>query len=159
MKRILLLFFAVIFSTSFAFGQTAQATSSDKPDSQNPATVARVAIYSQLSDAEKKILVDYLTSRASMGFCAYVPDGTGCKENGNYEQKYIDALEAIVKSPRLTSYLVSNAAQKFEGTKIGARSAPQVSQIADEQNAELTRILVIQNQRIIDLLEQLVKKK
>ena len=88
-----------------------------------------------------------------------MPDGTGCKENNNFEQKYIDSLAKIVQSPKLTSYLVSGAAKNFEGLRISAKSAPQISQIADEQNAELIRIIVIQNQRIIELLEQIAKKK
>jgi len=150
------LLFALLITLIFVFGAKGQTTQTDAP---NPATVARVAAYTQLSETEKKTLVDYLTSRASMGFCNYVPDGTGCKENNGYEQKYIDSLENIVKSPKLTGYLVSGVAKTFEGGRITAKSAPQISQIADELNAELTRIIVIQNTRMIELLEKIAAKK
>ena len=148
MKFFAITFLIVIFFSFNSFAQTDSKVVND-----------RLANYTQLTEAEKKILADYLTAKTSMGFCTFVPDGTGCKENNNFEQKYIDSLAKIVQSPKLTSYLVSGAAKNFEGLRISAKSAPQISQIADEQNAELIRIIVIQNQRIIELLEQIAKKK
>ena len=56
--------------------------------------------------------------------------------------------------------------QRFYGAKGAARSAAQVSQAADEQQIRLALLraaqdarLIEQNDRIIQLLEQIAKKK
>lgn len=67
--------------------------------------------------------------------------------------------EQIARYPNLMRFLSARAVKAYESSKPYAKSAPQVSQIADQQNAELLRIIVMQNLRIIELLEQISKKK
>ena len=75
----------------------------------------------------------------------------------------IDELAALyakaARSPNLLRYLASKAVLGYETARPEIRSAPQASQIADEQNAALMRLIVLQNQRIIELLDIIAKKR
>lgn len=70
------------------------------------------------------------------------------------------------KNPQVTNFLVGEALSDFYNLKEGARGAAQVSQAADEAGIKFQSLTVAQNQtiieqnlRIINLLEQLVKKR
>ncbi len=111
-----------------------------------------------LTEAEQKLWGELYAAQLGMGLCANLRDNEDCKKS-NYEDQYRQALVKAIGYPNLILFIVSDVAKSYEGNKVNARSAPQVSQIADEQNVQLMRIIVIQNQKIIELLEQIAKKK
>ncbi|MCC6328966.1 MAG: hypothetical protein IT174_10650 [Acidobacteria bacterium] len=116
------------------------------------------AKFSDLNDAEKKLLDDVMAARANMSGCGLVPESESCKKT-NYEQVYREAVRKAVANPNVLLAIATSAAQNYDAFRLAPKSAPQASQIADQQNAELLRVIVFQNQRIIELLDQLVKKK
>lgn len=59
------------------------------------------------------------------------------------------------KMSRVADSIVTNA----EINAIGARGAAQVSQIADQAQLQLARIIVKQNDEMISLLREIAKKK
>lgn len=142
MKKLLFTLSAILLFGCVGFGQTV------KTDSQT--TI--------LSLEERKILGEILATQTGMGLCANLPDNEDCKKD-DYQQRFKEAITKAVNYPNVIFMLLTNVAKTYEENKINARSAPQISQVADEQNAQLFRIIVVQNQRIIELLEQLVKKK
>lgn len=63
------------------------------------------------------------------------------------------------KFPRLIRSWAMDAMFKYQKMEASEpRSAMQVSQIVDQQNARLLPLIVLQNQRIIELLEIIAKK-
>lgn len=76
----------------------------------------------------------------------------------NAKSELASIYDRVAKSPRLIRYLAAQAVNNYQKVQNAAKSAPQASQIADQQNARLMPLLVIQNQRIIELLEALLKK-
>ncbi len=111
-----------------------------------------------LSDEEKKIFAEFTVAQMGMGMCRRLPENDDCKKS-DFAAMYQNNLAKVIGNRKLTMAVLADAAAKFESMRIDTRSAPQVSQIADEQNSQLIRLMVIQNQRIIELLDQLVKKK
>lgn len=84
-------------------------------------------------------------------------ESDACKANP--AQQLADLHAQAVKHPRLVMLLSSAAFRRFTNLSVGARGAAQVSQAADEASIKFQMIIVAQNQRIIELLEQLLKKK
>jgi len=71
----------------------------------------------------------------------------------------VEAYRAGVKSADGVKGLTSKALNSYHLNKATAKSAAQVSQAADEAQIELSLIQIQQNQRIIELLEEVAKKK
>jgi len=70
-----------------------------------------------------------------------------------------------VNDPETVNWLLMNLFAEYAGDRSSARSAPQVSQVADEANVKFQMLIVAQNQalieqnkRIIQLLEVIAKK-
>jgi len=100
-------------------------------------------------------LLLFQLSATRCGMLANVPDE--CKKlNAELPSLYLK----IARSSKLTAAYTSEAIAKYQtmANAPGNKSAMQISQIVDQQNAQLLPLLVFQNQRIIELLEQLVKK-
>jgi hypothetical protein len=114
--------------------------------------------FSDLTDSEKALLKEIMAARANMSGCGYVPDSEPCQKT-NYEQLYREAIKKAVDYPNVLLAIATSAIQSYDALRLQTKSAPQASQIADQQNAELMRVIILQNQKIIQLLDQLVKKK
>lgn len=109
-----------------------------------------------LTEEEAVIGVDLLLLRAEAGICARTSnEGDECKVVQN---KLALIYNKIARSPALISFLAAQAMSEYDRGLPQAKSAPQISQIADQQNGELLRLIVAQNQRIIELLEQIAAK-
>lgn len=64
-----------------------------------------------------------------------------------------------VKNSRVMEVLRGNLARNYSLRMEDASSAPQATQVANETSVRLQMLLIAQNQRIIELLEQLTKRK
>lgn len=112
----------------------------------------------RFTKAQQDILGSLMLAKLGLAICGMDPDGADCKK-ADYNKMYGDAMSKVVADPALVSDLVSEAVLKYESMKDLSKSAAQVSQIADQQNAEIMRVIVAQNQRVIELLEQILKKR
>lgn len=147
MKALIAILFALIFSFTI-FGQVAKpAPTADASTSQVHAIV--------LSKEEESILAEIEVNERIMSVCT---DG-GVLDCKKVEKATGDLYSRIIRFPNVVSVLLARSAIKYQSMREGATGAVQVSQIADEQNVLLNRIIVVQNQRIIELLEKLVNKK
>jgi hypothetical protein len=144
MKYILLIIFIFVFSFS-AFGQA-------KPGIVE-STVAQSGNYTK---EESEILAGVLLNSLVAANCGYEPNNPVCKTNA---ADLAELYTKISRSPKLIKILAAQAVTDYERIRPQIKSAPQASQVADEQNAQMLRLLVIQNQRIIELLEKLLTKK
>jgi hypothetical protein len=143
MKKLLLLIILPA-AVGISFGQTAAIPPK-----------AQVTI-KPFSAEEAELAANILLLRTQSSLCAYSETDSQCKE---LPGKLADAYKKAVRFPEVLSFLAATAASDYDRQSALTKSAPQASQIADQQNAEMLRLIVFQNQRIIDLLEQLVKKK
>ncbi len=112
----------------------------------------------KISNIQTELLGEILLLRTRLKLCSYIPSTEGCA-NGENKTKLAAAYQKAVKYPDVMNDLIGDALDKYDSLRGQTKSAAQVSQIADEQNAELMRIMVVQNQRIIELLEILAKQK
>lgn len=134
-------FLLLVLLTCSAFGQL------DKPEGVKP---------EELTAEESNVLGQMTLLNLRTERCALL--GSADKECKDASSKLATLYTFVSKSPRLIRYLSAEAVLKYQQMESGAKSAMQASQIVDQQNAKLIPLLVLQNQRIIELLEQLVKK-
>jgi hypothetical protein len=133
-----------LFAASFAQKKESTDLSAPKTD--------ELEVFSkEEQDIIGKLLIVNLTS----SLCGIVKTKPECKTV--LKDRY-DLYLKISKYPKLLRFLAAEAIDKYNENKDQAKSAPQASQIADQQNAELLQIIVLQNQRIIELLEKLATK-
>lgn len=83
---------------------------------------------------------------------------TGYPEYAGASKKVQELYQKAVANPELMDALILSVAMRFAELKESAKSAPQVSQVAEETSVRLQFILIQQNARIIKLLEQLSRK-
>ncbi len=57
-----------------------------------------------------------------------------------------------------TQLLFAKILSDYQKNRAGAKSTMQVSQAADESSAKMQMVLMLQNQRIIELLEKIAGK-
>jgi len=156
MKRVLPIVLILMCGIA-AYGQGAA-----KPTPVPPATAAttKQPDLEGSSDASKTtgFLLTFMEAETMLRLCSMVPDNEKCKGR-NPAAEMSDLYAQAAKNPELTRKLVSLALNSYSELKEGARSAAQVSQAADESSVKMQLIVIAQNQRIIELLEQLVKKK
>ncbi len=105
---------------------------------------------------ESEILAGVARNSLAAEICGYEPGNPQCK---TVATELAELYTKISRSPKLIKILAAQAVNVYDRTRPQAKSAPQASQVADEQNAQMLRLLVIQNQRIIELLEKLLTKK
>lgn len=84
---------------------------------------------------------------------------SGKAENMPREQAYALAtgFEKGSRDPVYTRALLAKTLQEYHYARLGNRSAAQISQVADEAVVQMEAIQVMQNQRMIALLENLTK--
>jgi hypothetical protein len=142
--KILSIIFIFVFSFS-AFGQA------------KPGIVESMqAQTGDFTKEESEILARIALNSLTAGLCGYDPNKPECKTNAT---DLAELYTKVSRSPKLIKILAAQAVTDYERTRPQAKSAPQASQIAEEQNAQMLRLIVFQNQRIIELLEKLVNKK
>ncbi len=144
MKYLLSIIFILVFSFS-AFGQA------------KPGLVQSMqAQTGDFTKEESEILAGITLNLMTAELCAFDPGNPQCKTGA---AELAELYTKISRSPKLIKILAAQAANVYERTRPQAKSAPQASQIAEEQNAQMLRLIVFQNQRIIELLEKLANKK
>ena len=96
----------------------------------------------------------------------YVSAPESNKDKAGATSRLAALYARAAKNPQVTNFLVGEALSDFYNLKEGARGAAQVSQAADEAGIKFQSLTVAQNQtlieqnlRIINLLEQLVRKR
>lgn len=110
-----------------------------------------------LTKESQLILGDIIILKTKLNLCGLQQNTATCKENT--QKQLFKVYSKVSKKPELIEYLLSESVSSYEVFQKQEKSAPQASQVANEQSAELLRLLVIQNQRIIELLEKLTTKK
>lgn len=148
------LIFSILFALVFALPASAQITNTT-PITDTTQITEPLPKFMFTAD-EAKTLLDLFTANMVSQVCSFQPSNPQCEGN---EQKISDAYAKSSKSPNLLNYLSSKAINDFERIRRQTKFAQQVSQVSDEHNVVMMRIVVAQNQRIIELLEALVKKK
>lgn len=118
-----------------------------------PTTAASVS-----PEAEPEMLVEKLKSaELSAQLCTISPENKLCSD---YTPSTLsDLYSKIARDPKATAILLARTYESFANMKSGARGAVQVSQAADEAGMRMQLMIIAQNQRIIELLEQLVRKR
>lgn len=148
MKKLNLAIAVAIFSIT-VFGQSKPANKSATPIVPTGPETAK--------QFEAIVIVGEVEAlRMQQSICGYKPDDPNCV---GISEKLVAAYQKAIDNPLAIDLLVGNTVYAFEKLRTQARGAGQVSQLADEQNAVFMRLIVLQNQKIIELLEQLNKKK
>lgn len=139
MKNLLFALTVVMTVTIAARAQTIESISREERD-----TLAQIKLIELQADA--------CPIRSS----APLPDDRCTKA----EKELADLYAQVVRSPKLVRLITAETVYKYQslGNSAGNKSAMQISQIVDQQNAKLIPLLVLQNQRVIELLEMLLKK-
>lgn len=143
---------------ALAFSVSAQQTTV-KPTPTPTTSIDKTEDFGFALTAEEKITLSLLDLTQNAIPNCNIEESAKTNRCEDIDKKLAKLYGLISQSPNLMRYLAARAVKSFETNKSYAKSAPQVSQIADQQNAELLRIIVMQNQRIIELLEQLAKAK
>jgi hypothetical protein len=144
MKKLLPLF-VLLFAMS-DYGQTNPTVPASSPVDPDAMTFE-----------QSQTLGNLMLQQIKSTTCGY-SDGTS-EECLSAHKVLSDLYIKVGRSPQLIRLLAAQAATKYDRLAEQTKSAAQASQIADQQNAALTRLLVLQNQRIVELLEQILKKK
>lgn len=132
----------VLTSLVFLFALNVQA--------QSQAVVAK--------DTPQLVVAKIKTASMLLTLCSSVPENEKCKDV-DPRKDLMELQSSCIKDSECSSMLIADAIANYESLRFGARSAVQVSQAADEYGVKMQLILLSQNQRIIELLEQLVKKR
>lgn len=117
-----------------------------------------------LSKDEVELLLNIKMAELQTRSYALSPDSN--KENAGATDRLAELYSKAVRSPGVMRLLVGEALSDYYEIKEHARGAAQVSQAADEANMRFqplmlsqNQTIIEQNQRIIALLEQLVRKR
>jgi hypothetical protein len=104
-----------------------------------------------------KVLLEYKRLEAERNFCSLQAQQARC--NPPPAEQITAIFREAAKRPTLARGLIGLMLSQYDQSRLSVRSAPQASQLADEVTVDQNFIIISQNQRIIELLEQLVKKK
>jgi hypothetical protein len=74
-------------------------------------------------------------------------------------KKLANSYSKVVRDPEAVRIVLGSIIGKQKRSQRDADSAPQATQVASEALTDMQPIIIAQNQRIIELLEQLNKKK
>jgi hypothetical protein len=155
-KQISWLCFLILIGTIEVFAQQPQTRVQDQT-SKAPAEVSP-----KIQALELLLLIKTAEAEAKL----YVLAPESNKDKAGATTKLAELYAKAVKSPQVMSFLVGEALSEFYDLKQGARGAAQVSQAADEAGIKFQSLtlaqnqtIIEQNQRIISLLEQLVRKR
>lgn len=154
-KQISWLCSLLLLGTIEVFAQQGQTQVQDQTS-----TAAREVTAKQ--DLELLLLIKTAEAEAKL----YVLAPESNKDKAGATTKLAELYAKAVQSPVVMRILVGEALLDFYDLKQGARGAAQVSQAADEAGIKFqlltvaqNQTLIEQNQRIINLLEQLVRKR
>ncbi len=106
-----------------------------------------------LSASEIELFTRIIGARAKLQSCVLTSSARVCQSD------LANLYRQAVSSPKVMSLLIETEIADYASSSSSARSAPQASQAADEASVNLQILILAQNQRIIELLEQLVKKR
>jgi nitrogen-specific signal transduction histidine kinase len=81
------------------------------------------------------------------------------KDKADAANKLTELYSQIARNPIASRHLVSSMLRDYTSVREGARGAAQVSQVADEAGIKFQMLVIAQNQRIIELLEQIARKR
>jgi len=144
MKTMVLL--CAFLFTATAFGQVGRI--GEKPKQS-----------AMLTSDETQLLVDLTMLKGAAGACGsdFLQDDEACRY---LNVKLARLYEEIGRSPRLVRELTAAAVSEYQrrSNSPGSKSPLQVAEIVGRQNAELIPLLIIQNQRMIELLEIIAKR-
>jgi hypothetical protein len=120
-----------------------------------PASVEADALTENEKDVLGKLKLAQLTSvNCSLSF-----ERARSAECLGADKNLAGLFEKVARSPRIIRVLAAEAVNRYDSLAGETKSAMQASQIVDQQNVILMRLLVLQNQRIIELLDQILKKR
>jgi hypothetical protein len=139
---------ACLLCTGYLFGQESSTDNASTPKITGGETL------DSLSTAELRF--ELAMSKANLALM------TGKKVDAAEARESADAVTDILVNaptdPKMVRALVGKSLWQFYAAKADARGAVQVSQAANEASQRLSLLQVEQNQRIIELLEQVAKK-
>jgi len=122
------------------------------------AAVAQQPIAQQPTDKEDAaLLVQLITAETEAQLYALAPDEN--KDKSGATRKVAEAYAKIAQRPTASHLLLSTILSDYSSSRFRAQSAMQVSQSADEAGVKLQMLIIAQNQRIIELLEQIARKR
>jgi hypothetical protein len=153
MKKLLLTTLFIFMACVGAFAQAKPAKTTDAPAD----TASKMDAASDKA-AETKLLVSIMEVELTLRLCSMVPTHESCKDR-NPSAELAELYNKAAKSSDNIKVLIARAISSYSEMKEGAKSAMQVSQAADEASVKMQMIIMAQNQRIIELLEQIAKKK
>lgn len=162
MKKLLpFIILMFVFSVSAQVKKpVAKPTPTSTTEKPNEAVTQPVVEETKFTEDELKLIADISATVARLELCRYSADSEDCKSGGKWQQQLTNDYQEAVKRPRVVKYLTAESSAKYLRMRNAPSiSAPQIAQIALEQQAELQPIIIAQNQRIIELLEQIAKKK
>jgi hypothetical protein len=149
MKKLILLSLTILLFTASGFSQATKQT--------QPVTETSKTKEQQQAIDDAKLLVEITNAEATLRLCALDSANAACKEDG--ARKLAELYSEALKKPDTSRFVIARILTEYQNSREDARSAPQVSQVADEASIKMQFLVIAQNQRIIELLEQLVKKK
>lgn len=147
MSKVFFLAFVVLLSAYAVLGQATPPPA--KPAAQQTPSTP------ELDDVNLRLAI--LTAELGVKVCAISPNADSCKERP--AEQLVKLYSQAISRPAVLRSLLASGVTTFTFAKENARGAAQVSQGADEANVSFQLIIIAQNQRIIELLEQLNKKK
>jgi hypothetical protein len=162
-----LLLCCLLSLTTFAQGRNPTRKPAPSEPPAQPATVAtpELAQDSQTQPALEKLSPEEVQLLVQIMLAEQQARLAGLTQKKDKDQP--DPMEnlarlyalAITKHPKLLPRLIGQALTPFYEGKESARGAAQVSQVADEAGIKFQLIIMAQNQRIIELLELIARKR
>ena len=131
-------------------GISAQTANTAKPADANPSGEGK--------DFPLLTVMKIGTAEQSLRLCSMDPANDLCKDK-NAKQELTDLYASCTRDAKCSPLLMAKIISEYTSLREGARGAVQVSQAADEAGVKMQMVVMAQNQRIIELLEQLVKKQ
>ena len=112
---------------------------------------------SKLSAGETQLLLEFIRTELEVKLYAVAPESN--KDKASASQRLAEIYSKIATSPGASHALMSHILGNYSSSREAARSAVQVSQAADEASIRMQLLLIGQNERIINLLEQIARKR
>lgn len=129
---------------------------------QSPATTPTPAPPPSSADENRtKLALELIRARVALAEFE-----AGDKTKADAPKQFTDlVVKVMADDPNFANGMISDALSQYTSLTLGARSAPQASQIADEATARYqfviaaqNQVLIEQNKKIIALLEVIAKK-
>jgi hypothetical protein len=153
--------FLMLITAISAFSQSRQT----KPAPTDPQIISQAPTPTPRSQqrgaseraADAELLLKIKTTEAESALYTIDPDKY--KDKAYAPARLAQLYQQAIDRPYVLQALAGEVYAEFIANKSGARGAAQVSQLADEAGMKIQMVIIAQNQRIIELLEQLVQKR